>query len=156
MTFDFAYYLALWRLKKLPPERVPDIATEALVSGLDSPALRQLAGLIRPTSADVGQLVDRAAVETGVVPASDEAVNSRLSDEWLQNAIPVARQIASQMLSGQLDVAEGWLSLPYRDSDLGPLTVFFEHEAPESSVAFDEAFRSRVLAASERFIESVR
>jgi hypothetical protein len=134
---------------------VPDIATEALVSGLDSPALRQLAGLIRPVYSDVESLLERAAVETGTFPVGEEVVGRRLSDNWLQNAIPVAKHIALRMRGGELDIAEGWLSLPYRDGDLGPIAVFFQREVPDSSVVFDKAFRERILAASEVFLRAV-
>ncbi len=155
MGFDFAYYLALWRMRKLPPERVPEIATVALVNGLDSPALRQLAGLSKPVSAEIEPLIERAAAELGVISAIEAEVESRLCDQWIQNAIPVARHIATEMLSGTLEVVEGWLSLPYRDGDVGPLEVFFQHEVPDSSVAFDEDFRARMLAAAQLFMNSM-
>jgi len=96
--------------------------------------------------------MQRVAAEIGGTPLSEGEVQSRMQDEWLENAIPVARLVASQILDGKLDIAEGWLSLPYRDTNLGPLKIFFEHDLPDSSVAFDGSFRARVLAAAQRFL----
>lgn len=152
VSCDLAYYFALWRIGKLPPERIPETAAEALDSGWDSPSLRKLAGLHKPTSADIGDLFECAMVETGLHAMSNEKLSSRLSDEWLQNAIPVARHIATQITNGEIDVAEGWLSLPYREGNLGPLEIFFEGFDPGSSVEFDEEFRTKTIAAARKFL----
>jgi hypothetical protein len=45
--------LARWVLGELPPEDVPMVATEALVQGCSAMTVAVLAGLQRPTSADV-------------------------------------------------------------------------------------------------------
>lgn len=151
MADGLAYYYALWRMNRLPPEKVPEIACDALEGGLDSPALRYLAGLVRPTSREIGDAFDEACTQLGIVPASASAVEDRLSEEWIWNAIQVAKQISAQILNGAIDPIEGWLSLPYREGELGPLSVFFEFADRTGSVRFDDKFRSRLIDAAKRF-----
>jgi hypothetical protein len=53
-------------------------AERALVGGLDSPALRQLAGLERPSRADARSLFERAAGELGLAaPATNDSLLRR-------------------------------------------------------------------------------
>jgi hypothetical protein len=151
MADDLAYYYALWLMNRLPPEDVPKLACDALEEGLDSPALRCLAGLQRPTSSDIGELFDDACSQLGIVPASAGATEERLSDEWIRNATQVAKRISNQILDGTLDPVEGWLRLPYREGELGPLSVFFEFADPTGSVQFDDHFCSRLIDAAKRF-----
>jgi len=151
MAEDLAYYYALWRMKQLPPEKVPGIACDALENGLDGPALRYLAGLDRPTSREIDGTFDEACSELGIVPLSASAVEERLSNEWIWNATQVAKHISAQILSGSLNPAEGWLRLPYREGELGPLSVFFEFASRLGNVTFDDRFRSKLIEAIERF-----
>jgi hypothetical protein len=115
--------------------------------GLDSPALRYLAGLQRPTSRDIGKALDEACSQLGIAPATDEAVEQK----WIWNAAQIARRISAQILNGTLDPIEGWYQLPYRDGDLGPLSVFFEFADRCGNVSFDEQFRARMIDAAMRF-----
>jgi hypothetical protein len=153
MSFDLSYYFALWRIQKLPPERVPGIAIEALEAGFDSPALRRLAALQEPSSADIGTLFDQAMNELGLSPATQEQIESRQTDEWIHNAVPLARHIAKQIIGNEVDIAQAWLSIPYRDGELGPLGVFFEKADPTSCVVFDEDFRLDIGSAARQFLE---
>ena len=68
MADELAYYYALWRMGQLRPEDVPNIACDALERGLDSPALRYLAGLERPTSGNIGKTFDEACSQLGITP----------------------------------------------------------------------------------------
>jgi hypothetical protein len=151
MADALAYCYALWRMNQLPPEDVPKLACEALEQGLDSPALRCLAGLQRPTSSEIGKLFDDACSQLGIVPASASAIAERLNDEWIWNATQVAKRISNQILDGTLDPVEGWLRLPYREEELGPLSVFFEFADRTGSVRFDDQFCSRLIDAAKRF-----
>jgi len=148
---DFAYHYALWRMNQLPPEKVPQVACEALESGLDSPALRYLAGLDRPTSREIGGAFDDACSQLGILPATASTVEERLSDTWIWSATQIAKHISVQILNGTLDPVEGWLSLPYREGELGPLSVFFEFADRLGNVTFDDRFRSKLIEAARRF-----
>ena len=65
-----------WVLGGLRPEDLPDYAALALEQGFDGTALRQLAGLVRPTLADLGTLPEKAFTEIGLPPIdTDEAVD---------------------------------------------------------------------------------
>ena len=147
MPDALAYYYALWRMGKLWPEDVPNVACDALERGLDSPALRYLAGLQRPTSRDIGNALDEACSQLGIAPATDEAVDQ----QFIWNATQIARRISDQILNCTLDPVEGWYQLPYRDGDLGPLSVFFEFADRCGDVSFDEQFRARMIDAAKRF-----
>lgn len=152
---DLAYYFALWRLGKIPPEKLPTIAVEALESGFDSTSLRKLAGLQAPTTADIGDLAEAVSTEIGFAPCSSKELPSRQDDEWLKNAVPIARRIANDILEDRTDIANAWLSLPYREKALGPLQVFSEGLDPTSSVNFDEAFRDKIKFAAKSFLEQL-
>jgi len=151
MPSELAYHYALWRMDQLPPEDVPKVACDALERGLDSPALRYLAGLQRPTSRDIGKAFDDACSQLGIVPAPAEVVKQRQDYEWIWNATQIAKRVSTQILDGSLDPVDGWFSLPYREGDLGPLSVFFEFADRCSDVRFDERFRARMIDAAERF-----
>lgn len=151
MANELAYYYALWRMNQLPPEDVPNVACDALERGLDSSALRYLAGLQRPTSRDIGKAFDDACSQLGIIPASAEAVKKGQDTEWIWNATQIAKRVSTQVLDGSLDPVEGWFSLPYRQGDLGPLSVFFEFADRGSDVQFDERFRARMIEAAARF-----
>src|SRR6478609_2917832 len=100
MADELAYYYALWRMNQLPPENVPGIACDALEKGLDSPALRYLAGLQRPTSRDIGEVFDDACSQLGIVPASANAVEQRQENEWIWNATQIAKWVSFQIVNG--------------------------------------------------------
>lgn len=152
MKGDLAFYYALWRIGKLPPERVPDVACDALQEGMDNPALRYLAGLTKPTSADVGTSFDDACRQLGVIPTVQGDVEAEFRN-WLEEMIPIASMIAKQILNGTVDPAEGWLSIPWRDNQpLGPLAVFFTFADREGSVSFDDDFRRHLNAACRQFL----
>jgi len=155
MASDFAYYYALWKMDELPSEDVPKIACAALEEGLDSPALRYLAGLDKPTSWEIRRAFDDACSQLGIIPASTSEVERRKREEWLRDAIQCARRVSTEILDGTVDPAEGWLRLPYREVELGPLSAFFEFAEPDGSVQFNDEFRSRVVEAAKRFQSSV-
>jgi hypothetical protein len=137
-------------MKQLPPEEVPRIACDALEGGLDSPALRYLAGLERPTSCEIGCAFDDACSQLGIVPASANTAEKRRSDAWMWNATQIAKHISAQILNGTLDPAEG-LSLLCREVELGPLSVFFEFADRHRDLSFDDHFRSNLIQAAKRF-----
>ncbi|CAN5684861.1 hypothetical protein BH20ACT23_BH20ACT23_12670 [soil metagenome] len=56
---------AQWSLDQLPIEALPDIATEALVGGFDTPSMRQLAGVHQPYYWSAFPLFERMMNELG-------------------------------------------------------------------------------------------
>lgn len=99
---------ALWQTGRLYPEQLPPIATDLLASGADSPALRELAGLERPTRADAGPVVERMLTELGA-PRLEPAAACRAA----------AREIAVRALAGALDPYPAAASLGALWSDCG-------------------------------------
>lgn len=110
--------VAAWRMaaRSLASEDLPGIATEALVRGLDGPALRVLAGQSRDDVRDSADLFRVALDELGIdLPDGDSA-------QW-----HLARRTAGDIVAGRIGPARGatelWLAyLKIRDN--GDLRVF--------------------------------
>jgi len=67
-TLDPELLQARWVLGGIEPEQFVAIAISALEQGFDGTALRQLAGLSRPTSRDLGTLPERVFATMGLKP----------------------------------------------------------------------------------------
>jgi len=88
--------LTLWALHRLPSEQLPEVATDWLVSGLDSPSLCELAGLGSTVMSEAGPLFERALAELKItVPSEDEALMS------------LARHYARQIVEGAMSPYDG-------------------------------------------------
>jgi hypothetical protein len=148
-----SYYWALWRMGKLRPERIPDVACDALQDGMDNSLLRELAGLKMPTRRDIGTKFDDACSQLGIIPDSEADVTAEFK-AWLQTAVPVAHVLAREVLEGTIDPVEAWLNLPWRnDQPLGPIGIFFEFDNPAGIVSFDEEFHTRLRSACDKFLQ---
>lgn len=99
---------ALWQTGHLYPEQLPDIATDLLVGGADSPALRELAGLRLPTRADAEPVMARVLSELGVP-----------SLEAIEVCHVAAREIAIRTLEGRIQPYDAAASLAALCSDCG-------------------------------------
>ncbi|HEX5869947.1 MAG TPA: hypothetical protein VFY65_06020 [Longimicrobium sp.] len=137
---------ALWQTGRLYPEQVPAWAVEFLAGGTDSPALRQIAGLHRPTRAELEPLMDRALSELGA-PALDEDAAGRIA----------AREIASGAIAGRMAPHAAAVSLS---------TLWFRHELPlgvfvalvdewETHPAFRAQIEAEIVAACGQVLEEV-
>lgn len=88
--------VALWVLRRLPSEQIPQMATNWLAAGLDSPSLRQLAAVSEPVMSDVGPVFERALTELGIVtPKKQEAL------------MYLARHYAQQIVDGTVSPYDG-------------------------------------------------
>jgi hypothetical protein len=96
-TFNPDLFVAKWYCSKVGPEAMPQFAADALEAGYDGPALRRLAGLLKPTTVEVGDLFQRALREIGTVTI--------LSKE--QAVYSLSRSTASDIVDGRLDPIEG-------------------------------------------------
>ena len=97
MPFNAKAFAARWYASLLFPEDVPKFAGDALEAGYDGPALRRLAGLIRPTSVDIYPWIDTALKEIGhVEPFSKEAA-----------LVEVGRDVAERIVNGSLAPLDG-------------------------------------------------
>jgi hypothetical protein len=110
--------VATWRMAagSLPSEDLPEIATEALVRGLDSPTLRVLAGQSRDDVRDSAELFRVALDELGI------DLRDADSAQW-----DLAERTAGDIVAGRIGPARGatelWLA--YRNvRDNGDLRIF--------------------------------
>ena len=126
--------VAKWVLGLLSSEELPKIATYALDTGMDTPALRQLAGELRPVMADVGPIFNKALGELGsTLPSKPEA------------GLMVAREHAAEILEGTISPSEGARRI-WRDQlevpDLKPQRDPFVYWASEWEDADDPGRRA--------------
>jgi hypothetical protein len=87
---------AKWVLGRIPSRALPQIATDALEAGLDTPSLRELAGELHPTLDASGPLFEEILDEIGVgIPDRSRA------------GLVLAREYAAQIIDGTLSTFEG-------------------------------------------------
>lgn len=108
---DTQLITAKWTLGYLAPEELPDVATQALAEGYDGTCLRRLAGLVRPTRTEVGDLFDRALAEIGAGPMPLDLAGR----VW-------ARHVAESILRGGISPKDGRIALFY---------LFWELDEPD-------------------------
>jgi len=97
VTFDPNLFVARWYCGYVLPEDLPSFAADALEAGFDGYALRQLAGLVRPTSRDVGDLFVRSLGDMGLEKPGS-----------IQEAIlTIAKSVSKSIVDGTVDPFEG-------------------------------------------------
>jgi hypothetical protein len=102
--FDPALLQAQWVLGGLNAEELPELAVLALEQGFGGNALQQLAGMVRPTQRDLGNLPERAFVELGLDPIDkDQAVAIAIARGNLATSGTI-----STLLNAFPDFSERW------------------------------------------------
>lgn len=125
-------------------EDLPEIATQALVRGVDSPSLRELAGTSATEVREAADLFRAALDELGSpVPSKDDAL------WWL------VRRAAKQIVSGDLSPSRGaawiWSNAAHEVEEEGDLRIFvgLASEREDHPEAGDEIDKQIVAAAME-------
>jgi len=95
--FNPDLFVASWYAGRVGPEDMPAFAADALEAGYDGQSLRRLAGLIRPTARDIGDLFERALREIGTV-----TVRSKEQALFL-----LSRLVAADIIAGQIEPLRG-------------------------------------------------
>jgi hypothetical protein len=93
-----------WVLGALRPEELPVQATLALQHGFDGTALRQLAGLVRPTVRDLESLPNRAFAEMGLSAIDKEQAATSL----ISRDLPRVSNTISVLLKSFPNLHERW------------------------------------------------
>lgn len=120
-AFNPDSFVAKWYCSEVWSEDMPAFAADALEAGYDGPALRRLAGLIKPTSMDIGDLFQRAHDEIGTVKILSQR----------QAVYLMSRVVATDIVEGRIDPVKGAgiLAGYARLADYSPvLTEFLELE----------------------------
>jgi hypothetical protein len=136
---------------QLPPERMPRVATDLLVAGLDSPALRVAAGLEGADPHEQRAAFGEALEELGELPLTREEVGRRLFRLWAERidageTEPLKGARALWLLEIDYDV-----QLPERLGEYGALDA---EDLYDVEVA--EAYRRDVREAARRWLDSNR
>jgi hypothetical protein len=100
-TFNPDLFVAKWYCSFLYPEEMPQFAADALEAGHDGPALRRLAGMVKATSTDIGDLFKQSLIEIGTVTIHNAE----------QAAILLARMTARDIIEGRIDTLKGAIFL---------------------------------------------
>jgi hypothetical protein len=95
---------AKWTLGGILPEDLSEFAVIALQRGFDGTALRQLAGLSRPTLADLENLPEKAFLDLGLKPLDKDAAAALL----ISRGIPPLHPILSTLLDAFPAFAPFW------------------------------------------------
>lgn len=94
---ELPLFQALWQLRELPPEKVHVEATRLLESGLESPALIELAGAVTASSfAEIDPIARQAFSELGASDLSDNEAR------WI-----VAFNVARQIVAAEIEPFDG-------------------------------------------------
>ena len=96
-VFNPDLFVAKWYCSRVLPEDMPQFAIDALDAGYDGPSLRRLAGLIRPTGRDVGDLFERALSEIGTVKVQSKE----------QAIVFLSRRTAMDIVEGRIEPLYG-------------------------------------------------
>jgi hypothetical protein len=113
---DLRILQALWTLRRIRPEEVHVAATTLLESGVDTPAIARLAGMIHADFFEIEPVMARAFQEGGLGPIDERAARWRL-----------AYESARQILEGEVTPLDGATSLWDLCNELGlpkPLRYF--------------------------------
>ena len=103
----FEYEESLFRTGQLPGERLPDVAIAMMLAGFDSQAVRELAGLVKPTIREAGELFEAAIATLGRAPLSEAQAVASLRDRALRRII--SGEVTP--IDGTADVSRVWRML---------------------------------------------
>lgn len=132
----------LYALERLESCQLPQIATDALAKGYDSPSLRLLAGEMNPTMADSFPLFERILKELNIALLSKS-----------EAGLEMAKYYANLIISDSIDPYEGskkiWEICEEIDSISDQLTIFSElswgYESNEPLRPFNSLTKEEVL-----------
>jgi hypothetical protein len=148
--FNPDLFVAKWYCSQINPESMPEFAADALEAGHDGRALRRLAGLINPTSWDVGDLFKKALLEIGSVKV--------LSKEHA--LIFLSRTTAADIIEGRVDplygaeiIARYAMEAGYPESlvqffALADMPRWGQYAPPEGKLVQDIIEQARILIAN--------
>jgi len=117
-TIDAELAQLKWHFGILFPEAVPAFAADALEAGCDGRQLRRIAGMIRPTRADLEPIIDGMFLELG----QSQITNTSAA------GIRLAKKVAEQIVSGAIS--------PYDGANLIWRHVYYELRQPDELVPF--------------------
>ncbi len=144
MSFDPNLFVAKCHCGLVGPEDMPGFAADALEAGFDGPALRRLAGLVKPCSSDVGGLFDRAIDEIGTVEIRSKE----------QGIFKLAKILARAIVDGRVDPILGAQGLSHYAFRAGYPAGLAEFEQLADELQWGDHSRSRELICADIIAEA--
>jgi hypothetical protein len=148
-VMDAALVAAEFAAGQLPPERMPEAATELLVAGHDSPALRQAAGLDGADPREQRAMLGQALEELGELPLRREEVGRRLFRVW-----------AERIVAGKVEPLEGaralyLLEIDYQVELPDPLGQYGALDSGDfNAPGVEQAYQRDIREAAGRWLDS--
>ncbi len=145
----FRRAIAEWTLARRPMEDLPNAALDALVAGMETPTLAQLAAMQGASWSEIRPLAERVVEELGG-PLSEQDAKLLVADAWLERVAGGASDPAAE---GDLELTEilwglggayEWFRLAI--CDLEVLDALEDEEARRRAVDEMRARATEVLA----------
>jgi hypothetical protein len=148
--FNPDLFVAKWYCSFAYSEQMPQFAADALEAGYDGPALRRLAGLVKPTTGDVGDLFTQSLTEIETVKVHNTE----------QAAVLLARTTAQDMIEERIDPLKGAIFIAGLASvmsypaylmpiyQLAELPYWGQYAPPRAQLIEDIIKEARLLLAS--------
>ena len=145
--FNPDLFVAKWYCSKVGPENMPQFAADALEAGFDGPALRKLAGLVKPTSWDIDDLFQDTLKEISTIRVHSKPQAIRF----------LSRKTAADILSGELepilgaDILERYASMlgypPFLAEflELSEMAYWGEHAPTPDKIIHDIRAQAQLL-----------
>jgi hypothetical protein len=148
MRFSPDILAARWRLGLVTGEELPDLATDLLLSGTESPAVVALAGESGTTLRDAGRLFERVLADLGCARLDECGAGRILARDW-----------AERIVRGELDPYEGasqiWRVSYYACNEPSDLVPFVGLASQyQDSEAYRVKLREDIIQAARRYLSA--
>jgi hypothetical protein len=102
--FDAQLLQARWVLGGIRSENWPDLAATALELGFDGRGLQQIAGLLKPTVADLANLPEQAFIDMGLQPMDED----KAIDLLIDREIPFTNSVIPKLVNAFPAFSNRW------------------------------------------------
>src|SRR5262249_4336336 len=149
--FNPDLFVAKWYCSSVGPEDMPQFAADALEAGYDGRALRRVAGLMKPTMREVGNLFQEAVVEIGNVKIQSKQ----------QAVLLVSRLVATAVVEGSIDPIRGCALLSYYAFKSGYPRFLAQFDQLDGALEWGDHAPSRselikqIIGQAQEFLDNV-
>jgi hypothetical protein len=140
---------AQWKLGRIRSKDVHIAATQLLESGVDSPAVVRLAGMVGATSWEIDPVIEEAFAEGGLPPVEERTARWRLAYETARQLVagelsPRDGAMTLWQLATELDMPEPLRNFVYLAADYG--------EGPGDRATEEAWFDARILETAQEVL----
>ncbi len=149
---DLRTLQARWQLKLLVPEELPGVATQLLTEGAESPALAELAGLVRPTLQEATPILRRIFAQVEIPSLPRESALWRVAYAVAQDIVsdavtPLDGATALWQIATDLEMPEPLRYFVYLAADYG--------EGPRDDATEAAWFDARIRETAQELLSAI-